>query len=147
MLDMSVWATSLLAAAYSVGFVFFFSLSPSYVALWDSKTPHRPTCERISYCLETSPSWLPPQDGSLSLTLLSLFLSFIFCYLLSKGMGCLSGCLVSSASVQKLFHGSCSALIKMIFWWICGGESGLPLLFLPHLGTAPVAGFNNDAYI
>ena len=26
-----------------------------------------------------SPSQLPPQDGSLSLTLLSLFLSFIFC--------------------------------------------------------------------
>ena len=35
--DTSDWATSLLAAAYSVGlflfFVFFFSLSPSYVAL------------------------------------------------------------------------------------------------------------------
>ena len=60
---------------YSVGF-----FPPGYVALWDSKTPHRPTCERVSCCLETSPrSRFPPQDGSSSLTLLSLFLSFIFC--------------------------------------------------------------------
>ena len=28
--------------------------------------------------------------------------------------------------------------IQMIFWWICGGESGLPILFLRHLGTAPL---------
>ena len=43
---------------------FFLSL---YVALWDSKTPHRPTGERVSWCLETSPpSRLPPQDWSLS---------------------------------------------------------------------------------
>ena len=53
---------------YSVGF-FVVVFPPSYVALWDSKTPHRPTCERISHCSETSPS----------LTILSLFLSFIFC--------------------------------------------------------------------
>ena len=25
----------------------------------------------------------------------------------------------------------------MFFWWICGGESGLPILFLCHLKTAP----------
>ena len=25
--------------------------------------------------------------------------------------------------------------IQVIFWWICGGESGLPVLFLCHLGT------------
>ena len=76
-----IWATSLLSVAVRHLFCgFFFFFSPSYVALWDSKTPHRPTCERVSYCLETSPpSQLPPQDGSLSLTLLSLFLSFIFC--------------------------------------------------------------------
>ena len=78
-----MWASGLLLHwqlrldTYSVGFVFF---PPSYVAFWDSKTPHRPTCERVSYCLETSPpSWLPAQDRSPALTLLSLFLSFIFC--------------------------------------------------------------------
>ena len=27
--------------------------------------------------------------------------------------------------------------VQMIFWWICGGESGLPILFLCHLRTAP----------
>ena len=58
--------------------VLFFS-PPNYVALRDSKTPHRPAGE-ISWCLESSlPSWLPHRDRSLSLTLLSLFLFFIFC--------------------------------------------------------------------
>ena len=52
---------------------------------------------------------LPSQDGSLSLPLFSLFLFYIFSYLLSKTMGCFSGCLVSSASIQKLFCGICSA--------------------------------------
>ena len=49
---------------------------------------------------------LPSCDGALSLPLLSLFLSFIFfSYLLSKTMGCFSGCLMSSAGIQKLFCG------------------------------------------
>ena len=26
--------------------------------------------------------------------------------------------------------------VEMLFWWICEGESGLPLLFLHHLRTA-----------
>ena len=44
------------------------------------KLPTEPPNERVSWCLETSPLLqLPPRDGSLSLTLLSLFLSFIFC--------------------------------------------------------------------
>ena len=65
---------------------------------------------------------LPSRDRSPSLPLLSLFLSFIFCpegqisiptsfvflsilsYLCSKTMGCLSGCLMSSASVQMFFR-------------------------------------------
>ena len=28
--------------------------------------------------------------------------------------------------------------IQMFFWWICGGESGLPILFLCHLRPAPL---------
>ena len=87
---------------------YLFIFPPSYVALWDSKFPHRPMGERVSWCLETSPSQLPPQDGSPSLILLSVFIFYILSYLLSKRMGCLSGCLVSSASVQKLFCGICS---------------------------------------
>ena len=57
---------------WSVVFLFFVFFPPGYVALWDSKTPHRPT-------VETSPSQLPPQDRYPSLNLLSLFLSFMFC--------------------------------------------------------------------
>ena len=49
---------------------------------------------------------LPSWDGAPSLPLLSLFLSFyIFAYLLSKTMGCFSGCVMSSAGIQKLFCG------------------------------------------
>ena len=36
----------------------------------------------------------------------------------------------SEVVLWKLFS------IQMIFWWICGGESGLPVLFLCYLGTA-----------
>ena len=78
MADTSVWAISPLGVVVKAHILFF--SPPSYVALWESKTPQRPTDERVSWCLETSPpSWLPPWDGSLSLTLLTLFLSFIFC--------------------------------------------------------------------
>ena len=77
LVDESFWATSLLGVAARHVICRF---PPSYVALQDSKTPHRPTSERVSWCLEISPpSLLLPQDGSPSLTLLSLFLSFIFC--------------------------------------------------------------------
>ena len=29
----------------------------------------------------------------------------------------------------------------MLFWWICGGESGLPILFLHHLRTTEMVSF------
>ena len=61
---------------------------------------------------------------------------YLLSYLLSKTMGCLSGCLVSSASVHKLFCGICSAF-KWSFDEFVGGKSGLPVLFLHHLKTAP----------
>ena len=82
MVDVSIWATSPLwvAVRYIFCVFFFFSSPPGYVALQDSKTPHRPAGERVSWCLKTfPPSRLQPQERSLSLTLLSLFLSFIFC--------------------------------------------------------------------
>ena len=117
--------------------VFFFFFSPGYVALWDSKTPHRPTCERVSYCVETSlPSWLPPQDGSLSLNLLSLFLSFIFC---PTSLGREWAALLRAWCPLPVFRSHFVEVIsiQMIFWWICEGESGLPILFLHHHRTAP----------
>ena len=83
MADTSVWAIFPLGVAvrhiFWILFVCLFVFPPGYVALWDSKPPHRPASERVSCCLETSPSRLLPQDGSPSLTLLSLSLSFIFC--------------------------------------------------------------------
>ena len=61
------------------GFNCLFIFPPCYVALCASKARHRLGSESISWYLETSlflrlPSW----DGALSLSLLSLFLSFIF---------------------------------------------------------------------
>ena len=87
----------------------------------------------VSWCLETySPSWHPPWDGSLSLTLLSLFLPFIFCptsfrrqWAAFLGAWCplpvFRSCLWYLLSIQ------------MTFQWICWGESGFWVLFLCHL--------------
>ena len=108
----TVRAAHLLVVAVGCVLCCFF-LFPSYVALWDSKAPHRLPCWRVSYCAETSPSRHPPWGGSPSLNPLSLFFFFFF-FLLLKRLDCLSGCLVSSANVQKLFCGSCSAF-KWLF--------------------------------
>ena len=52
----------------------------------------------------TFPGWI-----SISTSFVSLFIFYIFSYLLSKTMGCFSGCLMSSAGIQKLFCGIYSA--------------------------------------
>ena len=59
----------------------------------------------------------PSQDGlpfpgrsSLPTSFVSLFVFYIFSYLFLKTMVCFSGCLMSSASIQKLFCGVCSVL-------------------------------------
>ena len=46
---------------------------------------------------------------SVPTSFVSLFIFFIFSYLLSNTMGCFSGCLMSSAGIQKLFCGIHSA--------------------------------------
>ena len=48
---------------------------------------------------------LPSQDGAPSFPLLSFLVFYIFSYLLLKTMGCFSGCLMSSAGIQKLLCG------------------------------------------
>ena len=45
---------------------------------------------------------------SVPTSFVSLFILYILSYLLLKTMGCLSGCLMSSASIQKLFCRICS---------------------------------------
>ena len=42
----------------------------------------------------------------------------------------------SEVVLWKLLH------TQMFFWWICGRESGLPILFLCHLRTAPLFSIN-----
>ena len=62
-----------------MGFNYLFIFPPSYFALSNSKARHKPTRETVSWCLETSLFLrLPSLDGTPSLPLLSLFLSFIF---------------------------------------------------------------------
>ena len=73
---------------------------------------------RVSWCLETSLFLrLPSRDrtpflgwSSLPTSFVSFFVFYIFSYLFLKTMICFSGCLMSSASIQKLFCGIYSAL-------------------------------------
>ena len=135
----SVWATSLLGVAVRhviCGF-YLFIYPPGYVALWDSKTSHRPAGERVSWCLETSVLRLTPWDGSPSLTLLSLFLSFIFCStsFWRQWAGFWVPGVLCQGSEVVLWN---SLSVQIVFQWICGWESGLPVLFLCHLRTTPL---------
>ena len=93
---------------------------------------------RVSWCLETSLFFKTPFPRRISVptTFVSLFVCYIFSYLLSKPMGCFSGCLMSSPCIQKLFCGIYSAF-KCSFDEFVKGETGLPVLFLCHLRTAP----------
>ena len=65
----------------------------------------------VSWCLETSLFFKTPFLGwsSVPTSFVYFFVFFIFSYLLLKRMGCFSGCLMSSASIQKLFCGIFSA--------------------------------------
>ena len=93
----------------SAGFNCLFIFPPCYVALCASKARHRFGSE-VSWCLETSLFLrLPSRDGTPSLPLLSLFLFFIFFLPLFEDLGFFSGCLMSSAGIQKLFCGIYSA--------------------------------------
>ena len=93
--------------SYSVGFNYLLIFPPYYVALCASKARHRLGSESVSSCLETSLFFKTPFWGQSSVptSFVSLFIFYIFSYLLSKIMGCFSGCLMSSASIQKLFCG------------------------------------------
>ena len=80
--DMSIWATSLIGVVVRpviCGF-YLFIFSSQLCCPLRFQNSHRPASCRVSWYLETSLSRLPPWDWSPSLTLLSLFLSFIFCH-------------------------------------------------------------------
>ena len=72
-----------------------------------------------------SPEWVWGPNS-----FVSLFLYYILSYFLLKRVGCLSGCLVSSASIQKLFCGSCSS-----FKWSFDEFVGKKVVSLSHSST------------
>ena len=71
------------------GFYLFHS-PPRYVALCGSKACHRLSSESVSWCLESSLFFKTPFLGrsSIPTSFVSLFIFYIFSYLLSKTMGC-----------------------------------------------------------
>ena len=78
-----------------------------------------------------SPGWV-----SVPNSFVSLFIFYILSYLLLKTMGCLSGCLMSSASIQKLFCGICSAF-KSSFNEFVGEKVVSPSYSSAILGPLP----------
>ena len=100
-------ALALPLLSLSLFFLSFMFFPPCYVALCASKACHRLGSESVSWCLETSLFLRLPFSGwtSVSTSFVSLFVFYIFPYLLLKTMGCFSGCLMSSASIQTLFCG------------------------------------------
>ena len=94
-----------------MGFNYLFIFIPGYFALCGSKARHRLSSESVSWCLETSLFFKTPLPGwsSIPTSFVSLFVFYIFSYLLLKTMGCFSGHLMSSAGIQKLFCGIYSA--------------------------------------
>ena len=108
--DAGIWGTFLLGVAFrhvSCGLYLFFL--PVRLPSEIQKLPPDQPVRGFPGDWKLPLLRLPSQDGSPSIALLSLFLSFLFLsYLLSKMMGCFSGCLMSSASDQKLFCAVCS---------------------------------------
>ena len=129
----------------SAGFNCLFIFPPCYVALCASKAQHRLGSENVSWCLETSLFLrLPSRDGAPSLPLLSLFFVFyIFSYPLSKTKGCFSGCLMSSASFQKLFCGIYS-VFKCSFDEFVGEKVVSPSYSSAMLGPLPHSAFSKS---
>ena len=77
-----------------------------------------------------------PGQSSIPTSFVSLFVFYIFSYLLSKTMGCFSGCLMSSASIQKLFCGIYSAF-KCAFDEFVGEKVVSPSYSSSILGLPP----------
>ena len=121
--------------ACSVGFFFFFS-SQLCCPLRFQNSPQTRLWE--GFLLFGNFSFTTPSSGRISVP--NFFVSFCLLYFVlppfkENGLpfwvpGVL--CQHTEVVLWKLVS------IQMIFWRICGGESGLPVLFLHHLGTAPL---------
>ena len=109
--DASVWATSPLRVVVRRVFCVFCFSSHLRCPLRFQNSPKIRRWEGFLVFGNLSFT-IPSGMGLIPNSFLSLFVFYILSYLILKRMGFLSGCLVSSASVQKLFWGSCS-----IFKW------------------------------
>ena len=135
----------------AVGFNYLFIFLTCYVALCASKSHHRLDSESVSCSLETSLLLrLPSRDRAPSLPLLSLSLLFFhllyFSYLFLKTTTCFSGCLMSSASIQKLFCRIYSAL-KCSFDEFVGEKVVSPSYSSAILGPPPYYSFIDTSFI
>ena len=94
--------------AYSVLFFFFFSWLCCPLRFQNSPQTH----QWEGFLVFGNFSFVTPSPGQVSIpnSFVSLFCLLCLYYLLFKRMGWLSGCLLFSASIQKLFCGNCSEL-------------------------------------
>ena len=136
----SIWTTSPLVVVVRHVFCVHFPLPPLlFCPLRFQSSPQ--TCLWEGFLLCGNLSFITPsQNGSPSLNLLFLFLYFIFCptsFWRDWAAFLHTWCPLpaSRSFLWKLFN------IQMIFWWICGGESGLSILLLCHLWTSPILFF------
>ena len=130
-----------------MGFNYLFIFPPGYVALCGSKARRKLASESISWCLETSLFFKTPFPGRISIPTSCLsFVFYIFSYLLLKTMGCFSGCLMSSAGIQKLFCGIYSAF-KCSFDEFVGEKVISPSYSSAILGAPPILVFFFLAYV
>ena len=89
--------------------VFFFFFSWLCCPLRFQNSPQTLLADGFLLCGNFSSFTIPcPWWVSVPKSFVSLFVFYILSSLLLKRLGCLSGCLVSSTSIQKLFCGSCS---------------------------------------
>ena len=138
-----IWVSGLLLCwelwlgAYSVGF-FVFCLSSRLcwpLRFQNSPQTHRRECVLL---FGNFSSFTTPCPGQVSVpnSFASPFVFFILSYLLLKRMGCRSGCLVSSTSIQKVFCRSCSEL-KWSFDEFVGEKVVSPSYSSAILGLPP----------
>ena len=109
-----------------MGFIYLF-FPPTYVALWDPKLPTDPLVR--GFPVFGNSSFMTPSTGQVSIPnyFVSLFIFYIVPYVPFSVPGVLCQC--SEVVLWNL------PSVRMIFWWICRGEDGLPILFFHHLRT------------
>ena len=95
----------------------------------------------FSSFMTPSPVWV-----SISNSFASLFIFYLLSYLLLMAMGCLSGCLVYSASVQKLFCGI-SLAFKCSFDEFVGEKLVFPSYSSTIYRLLPLSLFNIQKFL